>query len=127
MLILVQTSGHDTPRDCLQENLQIILGQLAANVKALGQPGDKFRDQEVFVVGMHGQFFYIMRAFFNAKDMAAVWRNKDSGRHSFTVYLSRDYNLLVKDDFLAAIRGLVGIFRYFLSGEAKVGAIQRAL
>ena len=41
MLILLKTSMHHTPRDCLQENLQIILGQLAANVKALGQLGDK--------------------------------------------------------------------------------------
>jgi hypothetical protein len=124
--MLLQTSGHDTPQDCLQANLQIILGQLTANIKTLKQPGDKFQDQEVFIVGMHGQFFHIMRGFFDAKDMAAVWLGKDLGHHAFRVYLSNDYNLLVKEDFLAAIRGLVGVFGYLFSGEAKVGAFQKA-
>ena len=80
--MLLQTSGHDTPQDCLQANLQIILGQLTANIKTLKQPGDKFQDQEVFIVGMHGQFFHIMRGFFDAKDMAAVWLGKDLGHHA---------------------------------------------
>jgi hypothetical protein len=125
-LILLQTSGYDTPQDFLQGNLKIILGQLTANIKALSQPGDKFQDQEVFIVGMHGQFFHIMRGFFDAKDMAAIWLGKDLGHNAFRVYLSNDYNLLVKEDFLAAVRGLVGVFRYFFSGEAKVGAFQIA-
>lgn len=87
-----------------------------------------FQDQEVFIVGMHGQFFHIMRGFFNAKDISAVQLglDKDLGRYTFRVDLSKDYNLLVKEEFLEVIQGLVGIFRYFLSGEAKVGAFQTA-
>src|SRR4051794_6506963 len=125
-LIFLQTSGHDTPRDCLQGSLKIILGQLTANIKALSGPGDKFQDQEVFIVGMHGQFFHIMRGSFGAQDMAAIWLGKDLGHQAFRVYLSNDYNLLVKEEFLAAIRGLVRVFHYFFSGEAKVGAFQIA-
>ena len=106
--------------------LQIMLGQLAANIKCLNHPGDKFQDQEVVIIGMHGHFFHIMRGFFYAKDISAVQLGLDKERHTFRVDLSKDYNLLVKEEFLEAVRGLVGIFRYFLSGEAKVGAIQRA-
>lgn len=77
---------------------------------------------------MHGQFFHIMHGFFNAKDISTAWLglDKNLGRHAFRVDLSKDYNLVVKEEFLEAIRGLVGIFRYFLSGEAKVGAFQVA-
>ena len=78
------------------------------------------------MVGMHGQFFHIMRGFFKAEDIYAVRLGKDLGRPAFTVDLSKDYNLLVKEEFLEAIRGLVGIFRYLLSGRAKVGALQEA-
>ena len=69
-----------------------------------------------------------MHGFFNAKDISTAWLglDKNLGRHAFRVDLSKDYNLVVKEEFLEAIRGLVGIFRYFLSGEAKVGAFQVA-
>ena len=67
-----------------------------------------------------------MRGFFDAKDISAVRLGLDEEHHNFRVSLSKDYNLLLKEDFLEAVRGLVGIFRYLLSGEAKVGAFQRA-
>jgi hypothetical protein len=110
----------------LQGSLKIILGQLTANIKALGQPRDEFRDQEVFIVEMHKQFLHIMQGLFDAKDMAAIWLDKDLRHYAFRVYLSNDYNLLVKEEFLAVIRGLVGVFHYFFSGKAKVGAFQIA-
>ena len=67
-----------------------------------------------------------MRGFFNSKDITAVQLGLDNVPHTFRVDVSKDYNLLLKEDFLEAVRGLVGIFRYLLSGEAKVGAFQRA-
>jgi hypothetical protein len=69
-----------------------------------------------------------MRGFFGAKDFSTAWLGLDKGlgRHAFRVDPSKDYNLVVREEFLEAIRGLVSIFRYFLSGEVKVGAFQVA-
>jgi hypothetical protein len=69
-----------------------------------------------------------MRGFFSAKDIYAEQSgiDKSSSHRTFRVDMSKEYDMEAKEEFLEAIRGLVGIFRYFLSGEARVGALQVA-
>jgi hypothetical protein len=68
---------------------------------------------------MRGQSFHTMHGFFSARDISTAWLGLDQGL--VRVDLSKDNDLVVKEEFLEAIRGLVGVFRYFLSGEAKRG------
>ena len=86
----------------------------------------QFKDQEVLAIGMHGPFFHIIRVFFSTETIESVQVGKNPGPYTFDVKLSKEYNLLEKSDCLEAFRGLVGMFRYLLSGEANVGAMQVA-
>ncbi|KAL7267688.1 hypothetical protein RUND412_009710 [Rhizina undulata] len=127
VLSYTSTSESQTPRAFFETTLKIILGQFVANIKRLGLPADKLRDQEVFVVAMHGQFFHILRASFNAALITSVHLDHEPGRtYAFEVKASRDDNTLVKGEFLELIRGLLGLLEYLFSGKAMVGAMEVA-
>lgn len=99
----------------------MMIGQLVGNIKI---QDNHSCDQEVFVVGFHGACVHIAHGLFTT-DM--ISRVHSKGCHSdeiFQLNFTRGYDLCLKEDWLEATRALARLFRYLLSGNAKVGAVQ---
>lgn len=103
-----------------------MLGQLAKNV-SVRSGGAGFGDQEVFVAGFHGSHFHIARVFFTADVISKVHSKGTSEAEVYELKFTRGYNLCLKEDWLEATRVLARLFRYLLSGNANIGAIQANL
>ncbi|KNG88944.1 hypothetical protein ANOM_002205 [Aspergillus nomiae NRRL 13137] len=115
--------ARQTWNEFLGETLSVMLGQLAQNMTVrTGKPG--VQDQEVFVVGFHGPFVHIARAFFAADLVARVHPRGCSNDEVLELKFTRDYDLSLKKDWLEATRALARLFRYLLSGRAKVASVQ---
>ncbi|KAE8362677.1 hypothetical protein BDV27DRAFT_146747 [Aspergillus caelatus] len=142
---------------------------LLMNIHRLHPPGDKFPDQEVFLIGLHGSRLHIFRGIFPGHKTSRLW----SGRHNasgtdteirqlavssanhrfygrqnmerfmqkvewlqlstsdsepdprvFRILGSKEYDLWVESDFYAALRLLVGLIMYLMSGRARCGILQ---
>ncbi|PYH35142.1 uncharacterized protein BO87DRAFT_434791 [Aspergillus neoniger CBS 115656] len=106
------------------EVLSVMLGQLANNIRIRGQ---RLQDQEVFVVGFYGPNIYIARGYFPVETIKRVHAKGCSDDEHLELKFTRGYDPCRKDDWLEAIRALSRLFRYLMSGSAKVGAIQKIL
>ncbi|KAB8253905.1 hypothetical protein BDV32DRAFT_143344 [Aspergillus pseudonomiae] len=142
---------------------------LLMNIHRLHPPGDKFPDQEVFLIGLHGSRLHIFRGIFPGHKTSRLL----SGRHNasgtdtemrrlvvsnanqrfygrqnlerfmqkvewlqlstsdsepdprvFRILGSKEYDLWVESDFYAALRLLVGLVMYLMSGRARCGILQ---
>ncbi|KAE8157634.1 hypothetical protein BDV40DRAFT_292519 [Aspergillus tamarii] len=107
----------------LAKTLSVMLGQLAQNMTVrTGKAG--VQDQEAFVVGFHGLHVHIARALFAADLVARVHPRGCSRDEVIELKFTRGYDLSLKKDWLDATRALARLFRYLLSGRAKVAAVQ---
>ncbi|OJZ88688.1 hypothetical protein ASPFODRAFT_130951 [Aspergillus luchuensis CBS 106.47] len=106
------------------EVLSVMLGQLANNIRIRGQ---KLQDQEVFVVGFYGPHIYIARGYFPVETITRVHAKGCSDDEYLELKFTRGYDPCRKDDWMEAMRALSRLFRYLMSGSAKVGAIQKIL
>ncbi|OGM49519.1 hypothetical protein ABOM_001648, partial [Aspergillus bombycis] len=107
----------------LGETLSVMLGQLAKNL-SMQTGGAGSREQEVFVIGFHGLYLHIARGLFTASMISRVHSKGCSENEVFELKFTQGYNLCSKKDWLEATRALSRLYRYLLSGKAKVGAIQ---
>ncbi|RAK74299.1 uncharacterized protein BO72DRAFT_384960 [Aspergillus fijiensis CBS 313.89] len=113
---------HDqTWGEFLGQTLSIMLGQLACNVK-LG-----LRDQEMFVLGFYKRPIFFARGFFTKDQILRVHSKGCSADETFTIAFTRGYDLSSKKDWDEAVGKLVGLLRYFLSGNAQIGGMQAFL
>jgi hypothetical protein len=122
----MQTSADTTPHSSLENRLQIPSSQVAANLERLGGRPLTLQAQEVYLVAMHRQYLHIIHGPFNESEITIAWSGKPPKDHLFRVNVSRDYNMLEKEGFVAATRVLTGMFAHILSKEAKIGALQVA-
>lgn len=99
-----------------------MLGQLAKNLD-VRHGGSNIGDQEIYVIGFHGCEFYIARGFFKADVISRVHTKGCSEDEVIQLNFSRGYKPFLKEDWLEATRGLTRLFRYILSGNAKIGAM----
>ncbi|PGH13514.1 hypothetical protein AJ79_03645 [Helicocarpus griseus UAMH5409] len=110
----------------LEQTVSIMLGQLALDMSVdSGSTGS--RDQEVFVVGFHGSYFHIGHALFTADVISRVHSRGCSQDEVVGLEFTHGYNLCLKKDWLEAMRALVRLFRYIVSGDSKIGVIQALL
>lgn len=100
-----------------------MLGQLAKTL-TVHKHSQGLQDQEVFVVGFHGPQIYIARGYFPPDEISRVHSKGISGNEFFELEFTRGYNPCERDDWLEAMRALTRLFRYLLSGNSKVGAMQ---
>ncbi|OGM49042.1 hypothetical protein ABOM_002361 [Aspergillus bombycis] len=115
--------GRQNWNEFLGETLSVMLGQLAQNMTVrTGKAG--VQDQEVFVVGFHGPHVHIARVLFAADLVARVHPRGCSNDEVLELKFTRGYDLSRKKDWLEATRALARLFRYLLSGRAKVAAVQ---
>ncbi|RAH68460.1 uncharacterized protein BO66DRAFT_421533 [Aspergillus aculeatinus CBS 121060] len=103
----------------LQETLSVMLGQLAQNL-GVGKDDSLLEEQEVFLVGFHGYGIHIARGAFTRDAVGRVYSRGCSGDETFEVQFTRGYNLCQKEEWDDAMRALTRLFRYLLSGGAKV-------
>lgn len=61
----------------LQGKFKLILGQLLHHVRPLRLPADKLPDQEIFLIGLHGSKFHLMRAFFPGQKLSSLWCRRE--------------------------------------------------
>jgi hypothetical protein len=120
---IAQWFKGQTWSEFLMETLSVMLGQLTINIGAQRADEDS-QDQEVFVVGFHGFYFHVAHGFFTKTLVSRVHAKGCSENESFSLRFTQGYNLWLKEDWLEATRALARLFRYLLSGRAKVGAIQ---
>ena len=102
----------------LGETLSAMLGQLARNIR------NPVRDQEVFVVGLYGPYFYIARGFFAAATIGRVHTKGCSEGETAKFKFTRNYDLRQKTSWMAAMRALTRLFRYLGSRITKVSRIK---
>ncbi|OOO03853.1 hypothetical protein OAory_01022640 [Aspergillus oryzae] len=163
------TEEHVFLESALEGKFKLLLSQLLLNIHRLHPPGDKFPDQEVFLIGLHGSRLHIFRGIFPGHKTSRLW----SGRHNasgtetemrqlvvsstnhrfygrqnlerfmqkvewlqlstsdsepdprvFRILGSKEYDLWVESDFHAALRLLVGLVMYLMSGRARCGILQ---
>lgn len=119
LLMFMKWSEGQTSSDFLAENLSIMLGQLAKNVSIDTQ------DQEIFIVGLYGSYIYISHGLFTTSQVFRVQTKGCSENEVFRSRFTRGYDLSLREDWLKAMHGLSRLFRYLLSGDAKVGAIRK--
>lgn len=148
-----------------------MLSMLCHGMRMTRAGRDKFPDQEVFMIGIHGSRLYIFRGEFPGRKTSLVYSNRfihadgrietvprgvatKTGTHytlitaagknrnsypqpvcpnepirevrTFYVRGSREYDLWRKGDFQDAVKLLVALDLYLMSGEAKCGVLQRA-
>ncbi|PYI02931.1 hypothetical protein BO78DRAFT_324077 [Aspergillus sclerotiicarbonarius CBS 121057] len=109
---------EQTWSEFLGEILSIMLGQLAHNIK-LG-----LQDQEIFVLGSFKRQIFIARGFFTKDQISRAHAKGFSASEKFHLALTRGYELSNKDDWYEAMQRLVGLLRYLVSGNARVGGLQ---
>ncbi|KAE8352830.1 hypothetical protein BDV28DRAFT_157548 [Aspergillus coremiiformis] len=125
MLPIVSCTGwyeRQTWNEFLGETLSVMVSQLAQNMSV--RTGRGIQDQEVFVIGFHGPRIHIARALFTADMISRVHPRGCSRDEVFELKFTRSYDLTLKKDWLEVTRALARLFRYLLSGHAKVRAIQ---
>ncbi|KAJ9313861.1 hypothetical protein DTO271D3_5955 [Paecilomyces variotii] len=110
-----------TWRQFLEETLSVMIGQLVGNIKI---QDNHSCDQEVFVVGFHGACVHIAHGLFTTDMISRVHSKGCQSDEIFQLNFTRGYDLCFKEDWLEATRALARLFRYLLSGNAKVGAVQ---
>ncbi|EHA18368.1 hypothetical protein ASPNIDRAFT_38025 [Aspergillus niger ATCC 1015] len=114
---------EQTWEEFVGEVLSVMLGQLAKTL-TVHKHSQGLQDQEVFVVGFHGPQIYIARGYFPPDEISRVHSKGISGNEFFELEFTRGYNPCERDDWLEAMRALTRLFRYLLSGNSKVGAMQ---
>ena len=113
----------------LAQEVGVLLAQAVRNVDYLRRtcPTESTadRDQESFVVTLHGQYLHISTAFFSAQLMDSAWRTGSLPPDQYLyVRISPEYNLMVREDRREIARALLSLFRYVSSGHAKIGILR---
>ncbi|KAL4803965.1 hypothetical protein BDV18DRAFT_162376 [Aspergillus unguis] len=69
---------HQSIKETLTGEFKLLLAQLLVNVHTLRPPGDKFPDQEAFLISLHGSRLHILRGIFPGQKTSRLW----CGRHN---------------------------------------------
>ncbi|THC99196.1 hypothetical protein EYZ11_001284 [Aspergillus tanneri] len=167
--ISTTTQQKQSLESALEGKFKLLLAQLLLHIHRLHPPGDKFPDQEVYLIGLHGSRLHIFRGIFPGHKTSRLW----SGRHNpsssdselnkliaknpnerfytkqnierftqqvewdklstadgerdfrvFRILGSQEYDLWIKSEFRAAMRLIVGLIMYMMSGRARCGVLQ---
>ncbi|KAI9044247.1 uncharacterized protein KD926_001477 [Aspergillus affinis] len=169
--ISTTTKAKQSLESALEGKFKLILTNLLLHIHKLHPPGDKFPDQEVFLIGLHGSRLHILRAIFPGYKTSKIWSgrynpspsntdstelftmnpserfyskqnverfvervewhklsNADGERDSrvFRILGSHEYDLWIKSEFRAAVRLVIGLIMYLMSGQARCGILQHA-
>ncbi|OGM40968.1 hypothetical protein ABOM_010500 [Aspergillus bombycis] len=135
------TEEHESLESALEGKFKLLLSQLLMNIHRLHPPGDKFPDQERpaqrirddtemrrLVVSNADQRFYgqqnLERFMQKVEWLQLSTSDSEPDPRVFRILGSKEYDLWVESDFYAALRLLVGLVMYLMSGRARCGILQ---
>ncbi|KAL1975854.1 hypothetical protein VTN31DRAFT_4246 [Thermomyces dupontii] len=72
-----QTTTSQPLEATLSESICLMMSQLFMNLYRTDDPADKLRDQETFLIGLHGSRLYILRAWWPGLKTSAHWLHKE--------------------------------------------------
>lgn len=98
-----------------------MFAQLSQNIRL----NTGLRDQEVFVTGFFGRQMFVVRGYFTAAQISRVHAHGFSANEGVELQFSRGYDLTRKEEWVEGTQMLIRLLRYFISGGAKVGALQQ--
>ncbi|KAF9892232.1 hypothetical protein FE257_002009 [Aspergillus nanangensis] len=168
------TTDHSSSLESsLAGKFKLLLSQFLLNIHRLHPPGDKFPDQEVFLIGLHGSRLHVFRGIFPGHKTSRLWSGRhnpasseesdassvkepakpadqdrfytkhnierflqhvewqrlstcdnEPGERVFRVLGSQEYDLWCPEGFGGALRILVALVMYLMSGRARCGILQ---
>jgi hypothetical protein len=105
-----------------------ILGQEVAELLAQAQVNcdelAAYRDQEAFIISIHGTQLRLIAAHFTSAFLAALNTSFLPAKEVLRVRRSRAFEMKLVEDRIAALKMLIGLFKYVLSGTAEIGVCQ---
>ncbi|KAL1996448.1 hypothetical protein VTN49DRAFT_213 [Thermomyces lanuginosus] len=75
---LVVTTTSQSLQTTLSENICLMMSQLFTNLHRADDPADDLRDQETFLIGLHGSRLYFLRAWWPGLKTSAHWLHKEN-------------------------------------------------
>ncbi|KAH8917301.1 hypothetical protein BT69DRAFT_1354866 [Atractiella rhizophila] len=114
--------GKDVPSPPSHaQELGMMLAQLTANSKAYG-----VADHEAFVIGMNHTRMHISSAFFPSEHILEAMKNAVLPTDSLVYFLqSEEFDLALPEGRTDGLKALIALFKYVLSGEAKIGRMKK--
>jgi hypothetical protein len=97
-----------------------LLAQAQANAEKLAA----YRDQEAFIVTIHGTQLRVIAAHFTSTNLAAVTMSFLPTSEVVRVRRSSAFEMKLVANGMAALSMLIGYFRYVKSGAAEIGVCQ---
>ena len=107
----------------LAQEVAELLGQATEHSIQLGG----WRDQEAFVISIHGTHLKLMAAHFTASYLSSVNSMRLPVAEPLWVRRSQPYDLKLTLGRGEALKLCIGIFEYLRSGKAEVGLLQKVL
>jgi hypothetical protein len=107
-------------RESLGQEVAELLAQAQANVAELAA----YRDQEAFVIGIHGTQLRLVAAHFTSTFLAAVTAAFLPASEILRVRRSKAFEMELAADRIAPLKMLFGLFIYIRSGASEIGVCQ---
>lgn len=98
-----------------------LLGQAMEHIVQLGQR----RDQEAFVLSIHGTQLKLTAAYLTADYLSYVHSPMIPDHEKLWVRRSEPYDLKTRLGRAGALKMLIGIYEYLRSGHAEIGLLQK--
>jgi hypothetical protein len=105
----------------LAQEVAKLLGQAMEHAAQLGG----WRDQEAFVLSIHGTHVKLTAAHFTAKYLRHVNSPTMPETEKLWVRRSKPYDLKLQSGRADALKLCIGIFEYLRSGNAEVGLLEK--
>jgi len=105
----------------LAQEVAELLGQAMEHATQLGRP----RDQEAFVLSIHGTHLKLTAAHFTTKYLSHVNSPTMPDSEKLWVRRSEPYDLKLRPGRAGALQLCIGIFEYLRSGKAEIGLLQQ--
>jgi hypothetical protein len=98
-----------------------MLGQAMEQAAQLGS----WRDQEAFVLSIHGTQLRLIAAHFTAKYLSHVNSSTMPTTEHLWVRRSKCYDIKLVADRPGALKLCIGLYEYLRSGRAEIGLLQK--
>jgi hypothetical protein len=115
--------GESYSPDILGQEVAELLGQAMEHCEQLGG----WRDQEAFVLTIHGTHLKLVAGHFSAKYLSYVNSPMIPDDEDLWVRRSRYYDLKTQSGRAGALKVCIGVFEYLGSGKAEIGLLEKLL
>ncbi|KAE8138563.1 hypothetical protein BDV38DRAFT_68238 [Aspergillus pseudotamarii] len=119
-VVLLECENERYSSSVLVQEVAELLGQVMEHATQVGG----WRDQEAFVLSMHGTHLGLTTAHFSAAYLAYVNSSMMPQTERLWVRRSEAFDLKTRSGRARALQLSIGIFEYLRSGSAEIGLLQ---